>query len=90
MELIRIIANLPTPFNMVVFIMALGCFSHVVHTMFVQTQKYLTHREDLEFKRELVARGLSPQEIERIAQVQWEPSRDAEEVDSGLASARHA
>ena len=31
-----------------------------------QTRKYVSHRNELEFKRDLVERGLSVEEIERI------------------------
>ncbi len=48
-------------------VIALICvLSGVVASFTKQVRKYVSHRHELEFKRDLVSRGLSVDEIERI------------------------
>ena len=65
-EFFRGIMSLPTPFNMVVVIVLIGCVTGVLTTIAKELRKYACHRQDLDLKRELVERGLPADEIERI------------------------
>jgi hypothetical protein len=64
------IFSLPTPVNMVVLIVLIGCGVGLLGTIATQIRRYGCHRQDIEFKRELVDRGLSAEEIERIVAAQ--------------------
>jgi hypothetical protein len=68
MELFKGILNLQTPFNMIVLVVLFGCVTGVIKGIATQIRKYGCHRQDIDFKRELVDRGLSADEIERIIQ----------------------
>ena len=50
---------------LVVGILAIGVVS-VVDTIAKQIRKYASHRQDVDFKREMVERGLEIDEIERL------------------------
>jgi hypothetical protein len=65
-ELFRGILSIPAPFNMVVLIVFIVCTTGVITSLFKQIRKYGCHRRDADLKRELVERGLSVDEIERI------------------------
>lgn len=64
-ELFHSIMN-SQPFNMVVLVVLIGSLSGLLMSIVVQMRIYVSHREDLQLKRELVERGLSVDEIERI------------------------
>jgi hypothetical protein len=49
-----------------VVIVLVCVLSGVVASFAKQVRKYVGHRNELEFKRDLVSRGLSVEEIERI------------------------
>lgn len=70
MELFNGILGLPTPFNMIVMVVLIGCVTGVIKGIAWQIRKYGCHRQDIDFKRELVDRGLSADEIERIVKAQ--------------------
>ena len=65
-DLINPLLNLPTPFNMIVLIVLISCTAGVITSVAKQARKFGSHRQELEFKRELVERGLSVDEIERV------------------------
>ena len=52
--------------NWIVVIVMVCVLSGVVSSFAKQIRKYVSHRHELEFKRDLVERGLSVDEIERI------------------------
>jgi len=58
--------NVDTPAKFFVVIALIGCVVVVVTAIVVQLGWLASHQADLEFKRELVERGLSVDEIERI------------------------
>ena len=60
--------HLQTPFNMVVIIVMISVGAGVITTLITQIRKYAGHRQELEFKREMLDRGLSVDEIEKIVQ----------------------
>jgi uncharacterized iron-regulated membrane protein len=51
---------------MIVMIFLIVAISGVIASLFKQIRKYACHRREIELKRELVDRGLSVDEIERI------------------------
>ena len=65
-SLLQSILSIPTPFNMVVMVVLITCVAGVVSAIAKEIRRYGCHREDIQFKRELVDRGLSAEEIERI------------------------
>jgi hypothetical protein len=65
-ELFKAILSMPVPFNMVVLVVLIGCTTSVITSIFKQIRKYACHRREVDLKRELVERGLSVDEIERI------------------------
>jgi hypothetical protein len=68
LEIFQAILNMQTPFNMIVLIVLFGCAVGVLTGIAKEVRKYGCHRQDIDFKRELVDRGLSADEIERIVQ----------------------
>ena len=55
---------------MIVLLVTIGSLAGVVSTVTTQIRKYASHRVDANLKRELVERGLSAEEIERIVAAQ--------------------
>ncbi len=65
-ELFQSILNIQTPFNMIVLVVLITSIAGAVGTIATQIRKYVSHRHELELKRDLVSRGLSVEEIERV------------------------
>ena len=65
-DLLHSLQNVPAPFNMIVLLAVIGGFVAVLCTAIVQVRLFAEHRADLQLKRELVERGLSADEIERV------------------------
>jgi hypothetical protein len=65
-ELLQNIVSIPAPFNMIVLVCLIFSVAGVISSLFKQVRKYTCHRQELDFKRELVERGLNVDEIERI------------------------
>jgi hypothetical protein len=75
-DLVHSIISIPPPFNMIVLIVLIVATAGVVGTIVKQVRKYACHRQELEFKRELLDRGLPVDEIERIVRARG-PSSDS-------------
>jgi hypothetical protein len=60
------IIHMPIPFNMIVLVVLIGCVAKVIKAVITQIGVYGCHRQDTEFKRDMVDRGMSAEEIERI------------------------
>lgn len=60
------IIGISPPFNMIVLIVLLTAGASVIKVVAMQVRRYFVHRHELEFKRELIDRGLSGDEIERV------------------------
>ena len=60
------IAALPTPFNMVVFIVLIGSVAGVIGAIAKEVRKFLCHRDEMELKREMLDRGMESEEIDRV------------------------
>jgi hypothetical protein len=61
-----IITSIPTPFNMIVLVVLISCVAGVIGTVVKEARKFACHRQELLWKRDLVERGLSVEEIERV------------------------
>jgi hypothetical protein len=78
-DLLKGIVSIPPPFNMIVLIFLIIAVSGVIASLFKQIRKYACHQREIELKRELVDRGLSVDEIERIVAAKGSAtSRDSE------------
>jgi hypothetical protein len=64
--LLRILTVIPTPFNMIVLIVLIGCIAAVAAEIAKQVRAYLVHRDELQLKRDLIESGMSAVEIERV------------------------
>ncbi len=69
-DLLRSIIAIPVPFNMIILIALILGFVGILDSVAKQIRKYSCHRQDIDFKRELVDRGLPANEIERIMAAQ--------------------
>ena len=69
-ELLKGIMSIPIPFNMIVLVVLIFCTTGVITSLFKQIRKYGCYRREIDLKRELVERGLSVEEIERIVAAQ--------------------
>jgi hypothetical protein len=76
-ELFQSIMNMGSPWNMIVLVVLITCTTGVFTSMFKQIRKYGCHRRDVDLKRDLVERGLSVDEIERIVAAKGKASRDS-------------
>ena len=76
-DLFKAIIDIPVPFNMIVLIVLFGCTTGVITGIAKEIRKYGCHRQEIDFKRELVERGLDGEEIERIVSAPFtaEPPR---------------
>lgn len=65
-ETLNSIISIPSPFNMIVLVVLISCAAGIVTSLFKEIRKFACHRQELNLKRELVERGLSIDEIERV------------------------
>ena len=65
-DIFHSIVSMPSPFNMVVIVVMITCAAAVLKFVAMEIRRYGCHRQDIDFKREMVDRGLSAEEIERI------------------------
>ena len=63
---VELMQGLPPPFNMVVYIMLIVGGGGVLTSLIKQTRKFACHRQELAFKRELVDRGMTADEVEQV------------------------
>ena len=75
-ELFQSITNIQAPFNMIVLVVLIGSAATILTSGFSEVRKYLSHRQDVELKRELLERGMSADEIERVARAGETSSRN--------------
>jgi len=61
--------EISSPFTMVFAVILVVCVASIVNTILSHLRQFAEHRDDLEFKREMVERGLSVEEIERLMQL---------------------
>ena len=65
-HLIDQILSLPTPFNMVVIIVAISIGAGIISSIAKQIRKYACLRYELDFKRDMIDRGMSAMEVEQL------------------------
>lgn len=66
----RSIVSIPPPFNMIVIIMILVFGTALVTSLAKQIRKYACHRHDLELERDMLDRGMTVEEIERVVRAE--------------------
>jgi hypothetical protein len=66
------------PWGMIVIVVLIGSLAGVITGIAKEIRKFACHRQETEFKRELVERGLNVDEIERLVR-----ARSTERVDAG-------
>jgi hypothetical protein len=76
-DALRSIVDIPPPFNMIVLVVLIVTAGSAFSAVASQVRKYFTHRQELEFKRELLDRGMSAEEIERVVQAKGHAVREA-------------
>lgn len=64
--IIQSIISIPVPFNMVVLVVLLLSTAGVFGSLFKQVRKFACHRAELAFKRDLLDRGMTADEVEQI------------------------
>ena len=74
-ELVKTALEVPLPFNMIIVLGTLGIGMGTLTAIAGEIRKFATHRLDLDFKRELVDRGIPPDEIEQILQAKVRTGR---------------
>ncbi len=75
-ELFQAIMNMGEPWHMIVLVVLITCTTGVFTSLFKQIRKYGCYRRDVDLKRDLVERGLSVDEIERIVAAKGSASKD--------------
>ena len=63
-----LIKDLPTPFNMVATICLIFAVASVIGSVVKQSRKFICHRQEIEFKREMLDRGMTAEEIEQVVE----------------------
>jgi hypothetical protein len=76
-KLFQSIMNMGSPWNMIVLVVLITCTTGVFTSMFKQIRKYGCYRRDVDLKRDLVERGLSVDEIERIVAAKSSANKDS-------------
>jgi hypothetical protein len=76
-QLFQSIMNMGSPWNMIVLVVLITCTTGVFTSMFKQIRKYGCYRRDVDLKRDLVERGLSVDEIERIVAAKSSANKDS-------------
>jgi hypothetical protein len=71
--------NTNSPFGMIVLVVLIGSLIGLIGTIAKQARIYASHRADVQLKRELVERGLSVEEIERVVAAKSPRERGREE-----------
>jgi hypothetical protein len=71
------IVDIPPPFNMIVLIVLIVTAGSAFSAGVSHVRKYFSHRQELEFKRELLDRGMTADEIERVVRAQSPAAREA-------------
>jgi hypothetical protein len=66
LQIVDRILAIPVPFNMIIVIMAIIFSTGIITSIAKQIRKYFCLREELEFKREMIDRGMTPAEVEQL------------------------
>ncbi len=79
------ITSIQAPFNMVVLVVLIGCGAGVITTIASEIRKYMCHREDADLKRDMLARGMSPSEIEQVVEAKSPPRESSKNSERMFA-----
>ncbi|NOY41442.1 MAG: hypothetical protein GXP26_06355 [Planctomycetes bacterium] len=71
-DLMEQILRLKTPFNMIVVVVLITTGAGVITSIAKQFRKFASQRLELDFKRELLDRGMTVEEIEQVLQAKSE------------------
>ncbi|QEG38037.1 hypothetical protein [Bythopirellula goksoeyrii] len=63
---------LPIPFNFVLLLLLIVFGTGIITSTMKQIRKFACHRQELDFKREMIDRGMSVEEVERLVQASSE------------------
>lgn len=66
MTIIDKVLAIPIPFNMIIVMVAIIFGTGIITSIAKQIRKYFCLREELEFKREMIDRGMTPDEVEKL------------------------
>lgn len=66
MTIIDKVLAIPVPFNMIIVMVAIIFGTGIITSIAKQIRKYFCLREELDFKREMIDRGMTPEEVERL------------------------
>jgi hypothetical protein len=75
-SIIQQILAIPAPFNMIIVIIAIVSISGIITSIGKQIRKYACLRHELDFKREMVDRGMSVDEIEQLVKARSPSQND--------------
>jgi len=64
--IVRQIVEISPPFNMIVLVVLIVTAGSIVKGIAKYIRQYACHRNELEFKRDLLERGMSANEIEQV------------------------
>ena len=65
-QLIDKILSIPVPFNMIVIIVAISFGTAIITSIAKQIRKFACLKHELDFKRDMIDRGMSVEEIEQL------------------------
>ena len=65
-ELITKVLEVPIPFNFLIVALLLCTVVGIIGVIVMEVRKFATHRLDLDMKREMLDRGMPPEEIEQV------------------------
>lgn len=74
-EILQSFSGIPAPFNMVIWIVLICSAAGIVTALFKEIRKYACHRQELDLKRELLDRGMTADEIERVVRSRTSDSK---------------
>jgi hypothetical protein len=65
-DIFQRIVEMPTPFNWLTLVVLIITVGSIVKGIAKYVRQYACHRNELEFKREMLERGMSAGEIEQV------------------------
>ncbi len=77
-QAIESITAIQPPFNMIVLVVLIVTIGSLVGGVAKQVRKFACHRQELEFKRELLDRGMGAEELERVVRARGPASESAD------------
>jgi hypothetical protein len=78
-QLIDKILSIPVPFNMIVIIAVISIGAGIVTSIAKQIRKYACLKHELDFKRDMIDRGMSVEEVEQLV-----AAKSSTQIDESL------